>query len=324
MLWNHGARLISGTEGEFLCRAVQNGDIEMLQSLLKYGANVNSTSFYGCTPLQMAISVGKLEFVTILIEQGAEVSEADEMELAKKQMHKEAIDLWVKKQTECGPGKGISNPTLGEEKILDEDITLATSAMKEKHAQPKGRAAANYDKSLSRLLSSKCRMENKVKKDGLIRVTLYQHHPRGSHSVMELGRLITVPSSLEELLLFASKCAILSQCSEVFLDLAFVWRLLVYECCHWKCCYCVENICWMFQRWPKFPCLICYVLCVLELKFVFTVFAGKTEEEFMYSPVKILTEDLAEVKSISVLRDGDVIFAVDNEELGRIFGGLQH
>jgi hypothetical protein len=197
----------------------------MLQSLLKYGANINSTSFCGCTPLQMAISVGKLEFVTFLIEHGAEVSEADEMELAKKQIHKEAIDLWVKKHTECGPGKDTSNPTLGEEKTLDEDITLANSAMKEKHAQPKGRAAANYDKSLSRLLSSKCRMENKVKKDGLIRVTLYQHHPRGSHSV-ELGRLITLPSSLEELLCFASKCAILSQ----YARMRF-WISLLFDVC---------------------------------------------------------------------------------------------
>lgn len=41
-------------------------------------------------------------------------------------------------------------------------------------------------------------------------------------------------------------------------------------------------------------------------------------EEFKYSPVKILSEGLAEINTLDVVRDNDHLYLVDQEELDRI------
>ena len=46
----------------------------------------------------------------------------------------------------------------------------------------------------------------------------------------------------------------------------------------------------------------------------------KPGQEFNYSPVKILNDGLAEIKSIDVIRENDNLYLIDEEEFKRLFG----
>lgn len=47
---------------------------------------------------------------------------------------------------------------------------------------------------------------------------------------------------------------------------------------------------------------------------------NKTGELFKYSPLTVLSNSLAEISDISVVRDNDHLYIVDQEELQRILG----
>jgi hypothetical protein len=63
--------------GEDLLAAVRKGDIAAVRALLDKGANVNSKSPYGATPLFFAADRGHTEIAKVLIERGADVTIKD-------------------------------------------------------------------------------------------------------------------------------------------------------------------------------------------------------------------------------------------------------
>ena len=53
--------------------AAENGDIEIVDILLKYGANINIVNSYNITPLHYAIKNNHFNVVKLLIENGADI-----------------------------------------------------------------------------------------------------------------------------------------------------------------------------------------------------------------------------------------------------------
>lgn len=62
---------------EELLEAARKSDVEKVKALLAKGANVNTKSPYGVTPLGFACSRGSVEIVKILLDSGAEVNVTD-------------------------------------------------------------------------------------------------------------------------------------------------------------------------------------------------------------------------------------------------------
>lgn len=77
LLTENGATLSSGDIGHFACYAVENGSIDLLKDLIKYGGYITLPNSMGTTALHKAISEGSVEMVKFLIEQGADPNKPD-------------------------------------------------------------------------------------------------------------------------------------------------------------------------------------------------------------------------------------------------------
>ncbi|KAH7425341.1 hypothetical protein KP509_11G050100 [Ceratopteris richardii] len=273
VLWNHGARLTCDKEGEFLCKAVENGNLAVLQDLMKYGADINGTNADGSTALHIAVATGDLNAVEFFIDNGADVGKADgeglsSMDLAKQQGQEDILNALIEKHSmpnkedqerkerardeeqtaiEEHCGKGVKQTNKGHsplERAARPKLKPAAQGLTVKTP----RMEANYDNSLMRTVSVGSQnfdRETVSRKDFAIRVNIHTQFPKGMSSKKKLGKLVHLPKSVKELLEFAS-------------------------------------------------------------------------EEFQYSPVKVLSDRLAEISSLDVVRDNDHLYLVDQEELDRI------
>ena len=74
LLWDKGARLSDGDEGGFLCKAIQEENIELLYALLNYDIDINAYNKYGATALHVAILQDRWEVVDFLVQKGADLN----------------------------------------------------------------------------------------------------------------------------------------------------------------------------------------------------------------------------------------------------------
>ncbi|GAA0170987.1 hypothetical protein Leryth_017111 [Lithospermum erythrorhizon] len=77
ILADNGACITSGDVGQFACYAVEEGNMELLREIIKYGGDVSLLSRSGTTALHSAISEENIEMVTLLIKQGVDVDKFD-------------------------------------------------------------------------------------------------------------------------------------------------------------------------------------------------------------------------------------------------------
>ncbi|MCO5613128.1 hypothetical protein L7F22_067403 [Adiantum nelumboides] len=260
-LWNNGARLTYGMEGEFLCRAIDNGNLEVLRDLLKYGADINATNADGSTALHAAIATGNLDITTFLIDHGADLDKSDArglrpVDLANRLKQEDLVNILLERQSADNEGEEAQE-TLAKEPCTGhiEAELISTRPKAKRRSQVltiKGgaRTEANYDSTLMSMISVSLNARKLDKQitsstGSEIRVSIHPYHPQGSCSARRLGKVVQLTESLEELLQLAG-------------------------------------------------------------------------HEFNYSPVKILSEGLAEINTLEVVRDNDQLYLVDQEELDRI------
>lgn len=269
-LRNHGARMIAGTEGNLLCMAVENGDLAVVENLLNFGAEINAKNSDGASALHTAVSAGNVDIITFLISHGANLDERDgrglkPVELAKQQNQEDVVQLFCKNQCSINENYDAGASEQGVEELpirecqccrndnaacTDRNCLLSKGKKTTGRTGDRGGRTSYSDNSLARMVSTWSRSldrNHSVRGSTAIRVIIHRYHPMGSLCLRQLGRLVTLPRSLEELLHF-------------------------------------------------------------------------TGVEFKYRPVKVLTEDLAEIKDISVVRENDQLYVVDKEELDRILG----
>jgi ankyrin repeat protein len=281
LLWDNGANLRSGSVGSFLCIAAQNRDLEMLNDLLNYGADINATNGDGNTALHVAISNsnGLTEVVKYLLDHGADMNKTDSSgwtprALAEQQGHDEILELFREKS---------SHPHLS---LPVEDLSVSLSVHEKNHREitnPLGSAeengihhsvntistpstgtkrrkrANNFENTLFGIvrMHSNSKLNVGITSSDAIkcsptssslpgRVTVHRHHPVYKKANKQPGKLILLPDSIQELLKIGG-------------------------------------------------------------------------QKFGFFPVKVLNEENAEIDDIGVIRDGDHVFLVDNEEFEEIY-----
>ncbi len=62
-----------------LCKAISENDVELVNKLISYGADVNGRTRRGVTPLMIAARYDNAEIAKILITKGAKLSLVDEL-----------------------------------------------------------------------------------------------------------------------------------------------------------------------------------------------------------------------------------------------------
>ncbi|KAH7437263.1 hypothetical protein KP509_05G062800 [Ceratopteris richardii] len=223
VLWNAGARLTCRKEGYLMCKQMEIGDISVLEDLLKYDCNINSQNFDGETPLHVAVKVGNVKLAVFLLEQGASIDICDEIgltpyDLAKQSEQEDLVKFFrwnikrVSKREEKTKFHRLSNDKVfkGTQKMI------YVSGMISKHSDDKQTQSegalfnepqrnANFDSSLIHGFSSE-NVDRSFRKIKYLppRVIIHQHHPKGRHSIEQLGKLFDLPRGLDELLEFAS------------------------------------------------------------------------------------------------------------------------
>ncbi|XP_059658089.1 potassium channel AKT1-like [Cornus florida] len=103
LLVDNGATISSGDVGQFACFAVEQNNLDLLRDIIHYGGDVTLLNSMGTTALHTAISEENTEIVKFLVEQGADIDNADvhgwtPRALADYQGHEEIKILFETKQ----------------------------------------------------------------------------------------------------------------------------------------------------------------------------------------------------------------------------------
>jgi hypothetical protein len=77
LLVESGAELSSGDTALYACIAVEENDAELLENIIRYGGNINSSTKDGTTPLHRAVCDGNVQMVELLLEHGADINKQD-------------------------------------------------------------------------------------------------------------------------------------------------------------------------------------------------------------------------------------------------------
>ncbi|KAL3330415.1 hypothetical protein AABB24_034319 [Solanum stoloniferum] len=99
LLVDNGAKISSGDVGQFACFAVEQGSLDLLKEIIKYGGDVTLLNSLGTTAIHTAISEENVEIVKFLLKQGTDIDKADvhgwtPRALAEYQGHEEIKELF--------------------------------------------------------------------------------------------------------------------------------------------------------------------------------------------------------------------------------------
>ena len=224
-------------EEKFLCNTAENENLEVLQDMLKYGVNVNAQNSSGCTPLHVATSTDQEpnpslydarglrplnltkqqnpeDFVNLLpqyigsLKDDDKVNKGMSLQIAEKEDTNKALENGMDSDslsTETMHGAsnittcGINNSTHCTHSYSKHNLRSKTLGVE----KGEGRGVVcNYSRHVERSIGRG--------RDGPIRVVIHPSHPKGRYSVVQLGKLINIPSSFQDLLQIASTCGSLS------------------------------------------------------------------------------------------------------------------
>ncbi|MCO5565167.1 hypothetical protein L7F22_018840 [Adiantum nelumboides] len=141
LLWKQGARLATEKEGDFMCRAVEIGDLAILEDLIKYGTDINVQNSDGATALHVAVANGNSEVASFLIDQGANLEIRDARglrpsDLAEQDKQEDLLKLFPTREgdeeisvkaSEEGKKDDEENRELEEENQTQEDQAIHES-----------------------------------------------------------------------------------------------------------------------------------------------------------------------------------------------------
>ncbi|CAM8961567.1 unnamed protein product [Rhodiola kirilowii] len=105
LLKENGARPSSGDVGQYACFAAEQNRLDLLKIIVEYGGDVTLPKCSGTTALHTAVSEGNVEMVEFLLKQGAEADKPDihgwsPRGLAEHQGHEEILNMLQKVKPE--------------------------------------------------------------------------------------------------------------------------------------------------------------------------------------------------------------------------------
>ncbi|XP_057431846.1 potassium channel AKT2/3-like [Lotus japonicus] len=154
------------TAGNLLCTAAKRNDLIVMNELLKQGLNIDSKDRHGNTAIQIAMTENHVDMVQLLVMNGADVSDVHTNEFSAFNLNE------MLQKREVGHLINVN------EAMSSEDVLKGQQYQEEKE-HIRGRS------------------------NGLVcpRVSIYRGHPvvKRERGVMEAGKLIRLPDSLEEL-----------------------------------------------------------------------------------------------------------------------------
>ncbi|KAL2543937.1 Potassium channel AKT1 [Forsythia ovata] len=222
LLIDNGATLFSGDVGQCACSAVEQGKIDLLMEIIKYGGDVTLLNNMGTTAVHTAISEENAEIVKFLLEQGADIDKPDvhgwtPRALADYQGHEEIKALFKTKP------ESNNQKTSHENRSLTSDVQDAPYLKKySKDTSTNGgefglsnnglrRRTRNFQNSLFGIISA----ARKSKEGGMSLFTppldhsSRQNRARVVVSCREMGnvarKMVILPGSLQELLDFGNQ-----------------------------------------------------------------------------------------------------------------------
>ncbi|KAJ8754876.1 hypothetical protein K2173_015388 [Erythroxylum novogranatense] len=160
--------------GDLLCTAAKRNDLVMMEELLKHGLNVDSKDRHGKTAIQISMTENYTDMVNLLVMNGAEVSD----QTNTYGFSSTALNEMLQKRE------------IGHRITIPEVISANEMLLKIHEAEQEGISIVKTNN-----------------ESYPIRVSVYRGHPevRRQSCCMEPGRLIRLPSSLEEVKITAGE-----------------------------------------------------------------------------------------------------------------------
>ncbi|OIT08427.1 PREDICTED: potassium channel AKT1-like [Nicotiana attenuata] len=117
LLVDNGAKISSGDVGQFACFAVEQGSLNLLKGIIKYGGDVTLLNSLGTTAMHTAISEENVEIVKYLLEQRTDIDKVDvhgwtPRALAEYQGHEEIKELFNLMQPSSNTEANVSPPEM--------------------------------------------------------------------------------------------------------------------------------------------------------------------------------------------------------------------
>ncbi|KAI5072260.1 hypothetical protein GOP47_0012946 [Adiantum capillus-veneris] len=294
LLWKQGARLTSEKEGDFMCRAVETGGLDILEDLLKYGTDINVRNSDGATALHVAVAVGNLEVASFLIDRGANVEVCDARglrpyDLAEQDKQEDLLKLFpTKGGAEETSVKGFEEgkEALDEEKKeLEEEQETQLEQVADGSNPPDSDAKMQKKTTITSVAPEFFPIPAIGKGKRVAPGVLYKSDMVFDDSIL---RMATNSRNTSQSFL-ASKDLLL--------------RVTIHR-------YHPKGRLQVVRQLGKLINLPGSLNELLQLASV----------QFKYSPVKVLSNSFAEINDISAVRDNDLLYVVDQEELERILG----
>ena len=166
--------------GDLLCLAAKRNDLSTMMELLKHGLNIDSKTQEGLTALQIAFTEMHVSVVNFLVMNGANVDNF--YPYGKTTTEMAYID------------QGRFPFSILEEMMQKREVGHQVTVL-ESPREPPAVLRKQEDASIWR------------RNDGFLpRVSIYKGHPLLRNSLSKAGKLIRLPSSIEELKKFAGVC----------------------------------------------------------------------------------------------------------------------
>nr|GEV86244.1 potassium channel AKT1-like [Tanacetum cinerariifolium] len=179
LLVDNGATLASGDVGDFASYAVEQNSIDLLKDIIKHGGDVTVRNTIGTTALHKAISEEKTQVVEFLIKNGANIDLPDvhgwtPRDLADHQAHEDILELFQNMPAPKEKPAGIKSKLDGASYIkkyqseprmrhLPTEMPRASSA----GMQDSRRKADDFSNSVFGIVSSASRKQNAAKSRGV-------------------------------------------------------------------------------------------------------------------------------------------------------------
>ncbi|KAG6555465.1 hypothetical protein Mapa_002696 [Marchantia paleacea] len=230
LLFENGARLTpESNTGKFFCTAASEGNMMVLQEFLDYGLDVNVTNPEGLTALHLAVGQNQRQTVEFLLTKGADPNIPDSqgvtpLALAQQEQLSEienliegaaatdTVDEGENKVNEVGSRR--PNVTFEKSKSkFETDRSVFKSVLNKNMYNVHTRDRVSGYNSILHFVSKPppTKEENGllsttgiVKAPWRKRITIYQYHPQSRRARTQLGKLILLPDSIDELLRLAS------------------------------------------------------------------------------------------------------------------------